>query len=159
MFCQGKAVYLNASKPTERMSYINGFQRCSEPGWTEEDKIKYDHRFLVGTTGILGTGVTLNLAERMVLDSCLYVAREEDQAYARIDRMGNRNPRVITYRFVTNADIEIKILWRQANRKALFEETVNATLRGWMERVRQQEEAERAEEARLAALEREEDTV
>jgi hypothetical protein len=78
-------MYLNASKPTKRMSYINGFQRYSESRWTEEDKIKYNHQFLVGITSILGTGVTLNLTKHIMLNSCLYVAREKDQAYTRIN--------------------------------------------------------------------------
>lgn len=41
--------------------------------------------------------VTLNTAERMALDGYLCVLRDENQVYARIDRMGNRDPRVITY--------------------------------------------------------------
>jgi hypothetical protein len=36
-------------------------------------------------TGILGTGVTLNLAKRIMLNSYLYVARDKDQAYTRIN--------------------------------------------------------------------------
>ena len=66
----------------------------------------YDTTFLIGTTGILGTGVTLNVAERMVLDCCLYVLRDEEQAYARIDRMGNLNRQVTTYRLVADARVE-----------------------------------------------------
>ena len=90
MFRKGKAVLLNGiNAANERENYIDGFQRASRPDWHKNDKMKYGTTFLIGTTGILGTGVTLNVAERMVLDCCLYVMRDEDQAYARIDRMGN----------------------------------------------------------------------
>jgi len=75
----------------ERGNYIDGFQRASRPDWERKERVKYDITYLIGTTGILGTGMTLNVAERMVLDCCLYVLRDEEQVYARIDRMGNLN--------------------------------------------------------------------
>jgi hypothetical protein len=88
--------------------YIDGFQRASCPDWRREERVKYDTTFLIGTTGILGTGVTLNAAERMVLDCCLYVLRDEEQAYARIDRMGNLYHQVTTYHLVADAPMEVR---------------------------------------------------
>src|SRR2546423_2075641 len=106
MFRRGKAVLLNGvATHHERGNYIDGFQRASRPDWGREERVKYDTTFLIGTTGILGTGVTLNAAERMVLDCCLYVLRDEEQAYARIDRMGNLNHQVTTYRLVADAPV------------------------------------------------------
>jgi SNF2 family DNA or RNA helicase len=146
MFCKGKTVLLNAiQKSSERENYIDGFQRASRPDWEREDKLKYDVTFLIGTVGILGTGVTLNTAERLVLDCCLYVRRDENQAYARIDRMGNRNSRVITYRLVTNARVDLKILERQAIRQAIIQAAGDTTLLEWLKALAEQERREKEE--------------
>jgi hypothetical protein len=53
--------------------------------------VKYNITFLIGITGILGTGVTLNVAERVMLNYYLYVLRDEEQAYARINQIRNLN--------------------------------------------------------------------
>src|SRR5271163_822054 len=133
MFRKGKAVLLNGiNAANERENYIDGFQRASRPDWHKNDKVKYDTTFLIGTTGILGTGVTLNVAERMVLDCCLYVLRDEEQAYARIDRMGNLNRQVTTYRLVADARVEVKILQKQARRKAIFQAAIDTALQEWV---------------------------
>jgi hypothetical protein len=159
MFRKGKTVLLNAiSSASERENYIDGFQRASRPDWRREDKLKYDVRFLIGTTGILGTGVTLNIAERMVLDGCLYLMRDEDQAYARIDRMGNRNPRVITYRLVTNTWAVLKILQRQARRKAIIRAAEDTTVLQWLRALEEQERREEEEEAAKEGDERGQNT-
>jgi hypothetical protein len=150
MFCKGKAVLLNGiSSANERENYIDGFQRASRPDWHRKDKVKYSTTFLIGTTGILGTGVSLNVAERMVLDCCLYVMRDEDQAYARIDRMGNLNSRVITYRLIADSRVELKILQRQMRRKAVFQAALDTTLREWLRGLEEQERKEQEEAARL----------
>jgi hypothetical protein len=75
----------------KRGNYINGFQRASRPDWERKERVKYNITFLIGTTGILGISITLNVAERMVFNYYLYVLKDEKRAYARIDRMGNLN--------------------------------------------------------------------
>ena len=87
------------------------------------------------------------------LDGCLYVLRDEDQAYARIDRMGNRNPRVITYRLVTNAWVELKILQRQARRKAIIQAAVDTTVLEWLRALEEQDKREQEDAAKKEAHE------
>ena len=146
MFRKGKAVLLNGvATHHERGNYIDGFQRASRPDWEREERVKYDTTFLIGTTGILGTGVTLNVAERMVLDCCLYVLRDEEQAYARIDRMGNLNHQFITYRLVADARVEVKVLQKQARRKAIFQAAIDTTLQEWVKALEDEEKREQGE--------------
>lgn len=68
----------------------------------------------------------------MVFDRCLYVLRDEAQAYARIDRMGNLNHRVTAYRLVADAPVKAKILQKQARRKAIFQAAIGTTLQEWV---------------------------
>jgi hypothetical protein len=65
----------------------------SRPDWEKKERVRHNipHRHYR-----LGIGVTLNVAEWMVLDCCLYVLRDEEQVYTRIDRMGNLNHQVTT---------------------------------------------------------------
>ena len=101
--------------------------------------MKYDIISLIGTTGILGTGVTLNVAEWMVLDCCLYVLRDEEQGYARIDRMGT------TSRLVADAPVEVKILQKQTRRKAIFQAAIDTTLQEWVKALEDEEKREQGE--------------
>ena len=64
----------------------------------------------------------------------MYVLRDEEQAYARIDRMGNLNRQVTTYRLVADARVEVKILQKQARRKAIFQAAIDTTLQEWSKR-------------------------
>ena len=73
----------------EHGNYVDSFRRVFRSDWEKKGKGKVRDTFLIGTTGIMGTSMTLNVAKRMVLNCCLYVLRDEEQVYARIDRMGN----------------------------------------------------------------------
>jgi hypothetical protein len=52
--------------------------RASRPDWEKKERVRHNipHRHYR-----LGIGVTLNVAEWMVLDCCLYVLRDEEQVY------------------------------------------------------------------------------
>lgn len=108
MFGRCKAVFLNrVATHHERGNYIDGFQRANSS---------------------LGTSVTLNVAERMVLDCCPYVLRDEEQAHARIDRTGNLNCQVTTYPPIADARLEANILRKQARHKAIVQAAIDTTL-------------------------------
>ena len=115
------------------------------PDWGREERVKYDTTFFIGMTGVLGTGVALNAAERMMLDCYLYVLRDEEQAYARIDRIGNLNHQVTTYRLVADARAEVKTLQKRARRKAIFQAAIDTTLQEWVKALGDEEKRELGE--------------
>lgn len=64
----------------------------------------------------------------MALDGYLCVLRDENQVYARIDRMGNRDPRVITY--LGGAQDSSKVVIKTS--KVIIWAVINATVLEWL---------------------------
>ena len=78
-------------------------------------------------------------------DCCLYVPRDSEEAYARIDRTGNLSRQVTTYRLVADARVEVKVLQKQARRKAIFQAAIDTTLQGWVKALEDEEKGEQGE--------------
>ncbi|KAJ6171488.1 hypothetical protein N7470_000555 [Penicillium chermesinum] len=75
---------------------------------------------LIGTTGTLGTGVTCTRAFRLVLMEPCFMEGAERQAFARIRRIGQQNPRTYGIRLTTdNSECERQIERRQMFRRQL----------------------------------------
>ncbi len=81
-------------------------------------------QILVGTTGVLGTGLNLPQAFRMVITEPDYLNRVEKQAKARIRRASQKNPRTTAYLLCdTTLKIE-KAIYDRRRGRALFQENV-----------------------------------
>lgn len=81
-------------------------------------KSKDDYQFLIGTTRFLGTGLQLTRACNLVLMEPDNEFWRERQVYARVHRIGQRNPLSRSYRLISaSSEIEQKILRRQQDRK------------------------------------------
>jgi len=98
----------------------------------------YDIRFLMGTVETGGVGATFNRADRLVLLEPHWMNKAEKQAYARVDRIGNPNPTVHTFRLIADVRIEKAIVARQKRRNALTEGVLDQTLIKWLEEVEQE---------------------
>ena len=74
-------------------------------------------RFLVGTSATLGTGFTLTKAFRIVLVEPDWLVSTELQVRKRVNRIGQRNLKTISYRLLApDSVIEKGILRRQCTR-------------------------------------------
>jgi SNF2 family DNA or RNA helicase len=83
-------------------------------------KSKDDIQILIGTTRFLGVGLQLTRACNLVLMEPDNEFWRERQGYARIHRIGQRNPLSRSYRLIAqNSEIEQRILKRQQDRKEL----------------------------------------
>lgn len=67
-------------------------------------------RVLVGSTNVLGQGITLNRANRLVLMEPLLHSSVEDQVAKRIHRIGSRTDRSWFYRLVNSASSVERLL-------------------------------------------------
>ncbi|RHZ45234.1 uncharacterized protein CDV56_103757 [Aspergillus thermomutatus] len=86
-----------------RQSYVDAFQNYNTGAEVEDDRRKIrSPGILVSTTGVIGTGYTCTRAFRAVLFEPDYLEGVEEQAFARIRRMGQNNPRTTCIRFVGN---------------------------------------------------------
>jgi hypothetical protein len=75
---------------------------------------------LVSTTGVIGTGYTCTRAFRAVLFEPDFLEGVEEQAFARIRRMGQGNAQTTSIRFVVpDMEYEARIFTRQGNRRQL----------------------------------------
>jgi SNF2 family DNA or RNA helicase len=104
-------------RPDARADLVRQFN-----GWVDDDGSENDGDLdiLVGTYQTLGTGLTLVRAFRVILTEPDYVAMTEEQANARICRIGQQNPETFSYRLLTSgSELEGRILKRQANRRKL----------------------------------------
>jgi hypothetical protein len=76
-----------------------------------------DFQFLIGTTPLLSKGLQLTRACNVVLMEPDHEFFRELQGYARVNRIGQRNPCSYTYRLIDNGStVEHSILSRQAKR-------------------------------------------
>lgn len=88
----------------------------------ENEEKENEPTILVGTTGVLGAGVSLTRAFRIVLVEPSFMERDEQQAFARIRRIGQRNEQTYATRLVTLASpCEGRIRRRQYIRRRLQE--------------------------------------
>ena len=77
---------------------------------------------LVGTVQTLGVGLTLTRASKVVLVEPDYVRKTEEQVFARVSRIGQRNPKTVAYRMICpDVQVEAMILERQRQR-GLFQD-------------------------------------
>jgi SNF2 family DNA or RNA helicase len=121
---KGKNVALFHAKLTfkQRKQLEDGFEeRRDEHG---ELVSPLQPQILVGTTGVLGTGLNLPRAFRMVITEPDYLNRVEKQAKARIRRASQKNPRTTAYLLCdTTLKIE-KAIYDRRRGRALFQENV-----------------------------------
>jgi len=95
----------------EKSQVINAFTG-------HDERSKVDVKILIGTTRILGVGLQLTRACNLVLMEPDHHFAHEIQAYARVHRIGQRNPTSFSYRLIdAESEIEQRILKRQADRK------------------------------------------
>jgi SNF2 family DNA or RNA helicase len=88
--------------------------------FTGKDKgaSKKDIKVLIGTTRLLGVGLQLTRACNIVLMEPDHHFARELQGYARVHRIGQRNPFSYSFRLIDEAsEIEQRILKRQVDRK------------------------------------------
>lgn len=115
-------------KGSEKVEIVNAFtDACDLKG---KRKSKRDIRFLIGTSRLLGVGLQLTRACNVVLMEPDNEFVREMQGYARIHRIGQKNPLSRSYRLIdSGSEVEEAILKRQKDRKefagrALSEEEV-----------------------------------
>lgn len=102
-------------KVNERQDLVDTFQTDDE------------HMVIIGTTGIMGTGMTLTRATTLVLLEPDYTLGKEKQAYSRNYRIGQDRP-THAYRLVsTNSRMEQLILNKQKKRALMQKETMERT--------------------------------
>ncbi|KAI9750294.1 MAG: hypothetical protein M4579_006527 [Chaenotheca gracillima] len=110
---QRAELYHAGLKTKDRIAMISRFQEQDAEHRTDT-RLKVNPTILVGTTGLMGIGMTLTRAFRSVLMEPDWVLKTENQAQARIRRIGQKNEPVYWYRLLTRGDeTEKAILQRQ----------------------------------------------
>jgi len=108
-------------------------------------KQRINHQFLIGTLKQLSAGHHLTRAASVILMEPLLDPREEKQAYGRVRRIGQRNPRTFTWRLMDfGSGIEVVVTDQQ---EKLAEEAVIAEIE---ETANDQEAAAREEAIRVS---------
>lgn len=107
-----KGVILIHAKTPKRQEIVNNFQGQLDK---EGNLIvnEGEPMILISTPKLVGLGLTLTRAFRLVLLEPAYVARDESQAYARIKIISQENPKTFTFRLFTKGSTlerNIKIL-------------------------------------------------
>jgi SNF2 family DNA or RNA helicase len=103
-------------KASEKAEIINAFTDAID--LKGKRKSKRDVRFLIGTSRLLGVGLQLTRACNVVLMEPDNEFVREMQAYARVHRIGQKNPLSRSYRLIdSGSEIEEAILKRQRDRK------------------------------------------
>jgi SNF2 family DNA or RNA helicase len=115
-------------KASERAEIVNGFTDAVDT--KGKRKSQRDIRFLIGTSRLLGVGLQLTRACHVVLMEPDNEFVREMQAYARVHRIGQKNPVSRSYRLTdSGSEIEEAILRRQKDRRVVpgkLEETEKA---------------------------------
>jgi len=102
-------------KASEKAEIINAFTDAVD--LKGKRKSKGDVRFLIGTSRLLGVGLQLTRASNIVLMEPDNEFVREMQAYARVHRIGQKNPLSRSYRLIdSGSEIEEAILKRQKDR-------------------------------------------
>jgi SNF2 family DNA or RNA helicase len=100
----------------QRQELIEGFQDTLD--MNGEYKQSYRPDILLGTTGIMATGHTCTRAFRLILLEPDFVSCNEEQLWARINRISQKNPQTYTYRLVCrDSEVEAAIVDRQQKRQ------------------------------------------
>jgi SNF2 family DNA or RNA helicase len=147
MLRKGRAVWLPGYNAEARQNYIDGFQGKVHANWTDEEKARFNVRFMIGTVDSMGAGVTLTEADRIVLMEPNHRYRAEKQAYDRIDRIGTRHDRLHHFRFVGNTRTELHIVHRNWRRQEIASKAMDQRLDKWVKEQQAREEAESRAEA------------
>ncbi|KAI9047127.1 hypothetical protein LZ554_008581 [Drepanopeziza brunnea f. sp. 'monogermtubi'] len=101
--------------PRERRSILDAFTDAKDDKGNRKQKA--DYQFLVGTTRIIGAGLQLTRACNVIMMEPDYEFYRELQGYARVHRVGQRNPESRSYRLLESGNqVESRILQRQAER-------------------------------------------
>jgi hypothetical protein len=117
---RGRVALLHAEMSTSaRTTMLEAFTDA-----TTEDKHgvpirkqKKNYKYLIGTTPLLSKGLQLTRASTLVLMEPDHEFFRELQGYARINRIGQKNPETFTYRLIDEgSEVEMSILKRQAGR-------------------------------------------
>ncbi len=105
-------------KGSEKGEIINAFMDTTDDKGNR--KTKREVRILIGLTRVIGVGLQLQKACHVVLMEPDYEFVRELQAYARVHRIGQKNPLSRSYRLIdSKSEVEGLILKRQADRKEL----------------------------------------
>jgi len=119
-------------KLSEKNEIIDAFKDAFDA--KGKRKTKKNIQFLVGSIKILGVGLQLTRACNVILMEPDYDFARQAQAYSRVHRIGQRNPRSRSYRLIdAGSEIEEKILKRQRDRNEYFGKLMSIEE---MERVR-----------------------
>lgn len=95
----------------QRQRLVEGFQDDRNADESNNPDI------LVGTVQTLGVGLTLTRASKVVLVEPDYVRKNEEQVFARVSRIGQRNSKTVAYRMICpEVQVEAMILERQRQR-------------------------------------------
>lgn len=117
---RGRVALLHAEMSTRaRTTMLEAFTDATTEGkhGVPIRKQKKNYQFLIGTTPLLSKGLQLTRASTLVLMEPDHEFFRELQGYARINRIGQKNPETYTYRLIDEgSEIEMSILKRQAER-------------------------------------------
>ncbi|CZT04000.1 uncharacterized protein RAG0_10595 [Rhynchosporium agropyri] len=105
-------------KPRDRKAIIEAFTDVKDQH--KQRKQKANYQFLVGTTRIIGSGLQLTRSCNVVLMEPDYEFHRELQGYARVHRIGQKNPISYSYRLIDALDeLEQGLVKRQKARGEL----------------------------------------
>ena len=103
-------------KIKDRIDELDAFTDAVDEN--QKRKQKKDTQFLIGTTRLIGQGLQLTRACHLVLMEPDNEFVRELQSYARVHRIGQKNPVSYSYRLVdSGSEVEQRILKRQEDRK------------------------------------------
>lgn len=99
-------------------------------------KSKRDIKILIGTTRLVGVGLQLTRASNVVLMEPDNEFFRERQGYARVHRIGQRNPLSRSYRLImAESEIEQRIVKRQNDRREFFGKRLTADASAELDRA------------------------
>jgi SNF2 family DNA or RNA helicase len=103
-------------KAKEKTEILNAFTEALDD--KGKRKSKKDIRYLIGTTRLMGVGLQLTRACNLVLMEPDNEFVREMQGYARVHRIGQKNPLSRSFRLINaESEVEQKILKRQEDRR------------------------------------------
>jgi SNF2 family DNA or RNA helicase len=103
-------------KAREKTEILNAFTEALDD--KGKRKSKKDIRYLIGTTRLMGVGLQLTRACNLVLMEPDNEFVREMQGYARVHRIGQKNPLSRSFRLINaESEVEQKILKRQEDRR------------------------------------------
>jgi SNF2 family DNA or RNA helicase len=103
-------------KASEKTGILNAFTEALDD--KGKRKTKKDIRYLIGTTRLMGVGLQLTRACNLVMMEPDNEFVREMQGYARVHRIGQKNPLSRSFRLINaESEIEQQILKRQEDRR------------------------------------------